>query len=360
MKIGVIGLGLIGGSLVRAIKKNISDATIVAFDKNIEDLKNAFNDGNINKFCTEIDTEFKDCNVIFICTPVNVSINIVKILKDIVDKECIITDVGSTKEEIYNNIKYIGDINFIGGHPMAGSEKTGYLNSSDILFENALYIITPDDNTCEKDILLLKGIVEKIGALCIVLSPQEHDKYVSIISHIPHILASSLVNFVKYNDDERETLRTLAAGGFKDITRIASSDGALWQSIISSNKKFVLENFKSFINELQFIYNVIEKEEDSSVLINYINDGKNYRNKFKNVSSYFKFYDIVVDVKDEPNTIAEVATLLGKNNINIKNIGINNNREDTLFALSISFNDEKSMLSAIDVLDKNKYQTKKL
>ncbi len=355
MKIGIIGLGLIGGSIARCLKKNSEKFEIVAFDTNIEQLELAKKDKNIDFYTLNIDESFSKCDLIFICTPVNLTHNIVKKLSQIVDKDCILTDVGSTKLNIMTELSGIKGINFIGGHPMAGSEKSGYINSSDILFENAFYIVTPYESTNQESIEVLKYIIQTLGAIYIELSPQEHDNCVSIVSHIPHLIASALVNFVKENDNERQILKTLCAGGFKDITRIASSDGNLWQSIIMSNKDYVLDNLKDLITEIEKIYEFISKDKNEEI-VKYINDGKTFRNSFKNTSSYLKSYDVTVDVADKPNAIGVIATILGDNNINIKNIGINNNREFKGFALNITFENEKTMLSAIEVLKGKNYK----
>lgn len=361
MYVGIIGLGLIGGSIARTLKKKNRDIKIIAFDCNEEQLKMALLDENIDSYTLDLGSlqanAFQNCDIIFMCTPINVTIKIIEVIKDVINEDCLITDVSSTKEEVSNTIKKINGINFIGGHPMAGSEKSGYINSSDILFENAFYIVTPFENSKKIHIEMLKGIIKILGGVYVELSPEEHDEAVSMISHIPHILSSVLVNFVRENDNQTDLLKTIAAGGFKDITRIASSDGILWNSIIKSNKKTIVKNYKKFIEEQIKILDVIEKE-DETLLIDYIEKGKTYRNSFKNTPNYLKSYDISVDVPDEPNVIGIVATKLGENNINIKNIGINHNREDNVFALTVSFYDEFAMNNATTVLIENNYEVK--
>ncbi len=359
MKIGIIGLGLIGGSLARSIKSVNENTEIIAFDKDINQLEIAKKDKNINSYTQEIDEDFSECDLIFICTPVDITIKVIEELSKIVNENCLITDVSSTKLEVMNKVSKIENINFIGGHPMTGSEKSGYSGSSNILFENAFYIVTPMENSLVYHINLLKEIIASIGAIYIELSPKAHDEYVSIISHIPHILASCLVNFVKRNDTDEEILKTLCAGGFKDITRIASSSGNLWNSIIMSNKDAVLRNLKLFIDEQKEIYELINNDNDLT-LINYIDEGKIYRNSFSNKSSVINIFEINVDVPDKPNVIGIIATLLGQNNVNIKNIGINNNRENSEYALSIIFNDEIGLKEAEKVLLANNYKIKTL
>ncbi len=358
MKIGIIGLGLIGGSLARAIKKNNIESEIVAFDRVEDELTNAIKEKNIDSYTTKIDSNFYECDIIFLCTPVDVSIRILDDLEQIVNEKCLITDVSSTKSEImsfcYNNKK----INFIGGHPMTGSEKSGYSNSSEILFENAFYIVTPLKGTNNEYLILLKDIITRIGAIYIEMSAEEHDECLSIISHIPHILASCLVNYLKDIDNDREIYKQLCAGGFKDITRIASSNGELWYSIIESNRENILRNFRKFIDEQETIYEMIKNS--SKDIVEYINNGKTYRDSIEDKTSPLRLYEITVDVKDRPNVIGEVATLLGKNNCNIKNIGINNNRDDYQFALTVAFENESILEKASKILYDSGYNCKKI
>lgn len=356
MVIGIVGLGVIGGSITKTLKKYDLNIEIIAFDTNVEQLRFAKEDKNIDEYTTQIDESFKKCDVIFICTPVSFFDEIFNKLILYISERCIVTDVSSTKSNIMKYVSKFENVNFIGGHPMAGSEKSGYINSNDILFENAFYIVTPSHNTKKEDVEKLKIIIGMLGAIFIEVEACAHDEYVSIISHMPHIIASTLVNYVKNNDNDEQMLKTLCAGGFKDITRIASSDGALWQSIITSNKVAVTQNIRKFIDELNKVCLWIE-DNNKNELINYIDDGKVYRNSFKTVNNYMSNFNISVDVKDEPKVIGIVATILGDNEVNIKNIAINNNREDGVFALTISFYDINARDEAYRILNNSGYKT---
>lgn len=354
MDIGIIGLGLIGASIAKSIKKNSNEFNIVAFDIDEKILKQALYDKVIDDYTLNIDEKFNNCDIIFISTPVPFVKDYVLKLSKVIKEDCLLTDVCSTKQTILEEISNIENINFIGGHPMAGSEKSGYFGSSEILFENAFYVVTPYENTKKKYIDRLKNIIELIKAIYIELPSDIHDKSVAIISHIPHIIASCMVNYVKQNDDDNKTLKTLSAGGFKDITRIASSDGALWQSIILSNKEYIIENLQGLIKEIETI--ILNINDESSYIKNYINNGKIYRDSFKNTNSFQKLYKINVIVEDEPNVIGLVATILGNQNVNIKNIGIINNREDEEGALEIHFESDNQKNLAIEVLQENGYK----
>lgn len=143
-KIGIIGLGFMGGCIAKSLIKSEKIEEICAFDTNKEFLQTAFNEGNITKVAKELE-DFKDSDIIFLCTPVGLISELAKKLKDIVKNDCIITDIGSTKRTIIDNIRKL-DINFVGAHPMVGSERTGYDTSNDYLFENAYYILIDSNN----------------------------------------------------------------------------------------------------------------------------------------------------------------------------------------------------------------------
>jgi len=358
-KIGIVGLGLIGGSLAIALKEKSSVRHIVAMDLNENALHQAFNDGVINSYTTTIDEKFSDCDIIFLCTPVNLISDYVNQLLPYVNENCILTDVGSTKQAIMTDLKNLKsekDFCFIGGHPMTGSEKAGYMASRGHLFENAYYILTPEDSTSQNQLEKLKKLIYSIEAIPLVISPEYHDLITAAISHVPHIIASSLVNMVKNLDNEDKYMNLLAAGGFKDITRIASSSPEIWHNICMTNQnniRFVLDYFIQILKEFS---SAIEEQKDEFIW-NFFDSAKQYRKSFSDRSPgpLLKSYEIIVDVVDQPGIIANIAVLLSKHNINIKNIGIINNREHENGALQIIFDKEEDQKKSIKLLKDMNY-----
>lgn len=351
-KIGVIGLGLIGGSIVKAVSTKGLSECVVAYNRNPEITRLALEEGTIHMAAYEIDSSFMDCEIIFICVPVDVIPTIIEKLSGFVSKDCILTDVGSTKTDV---IKAIDNINipcqFIGGHPMAGAEATGYRPARHNLFENAYYVLTPVKNTGETYINKLVQFIKSIGALPIILRPEDHDYATAAISHVPHVLASSLVNTISEIDDGNKLMHTLAAGGFRDITRIASSSPEIWKSICFTNKENIIFIISKLVEKIEQYVNTL-RENDESMLKSLFSDSKNYRDSFseKRVGALFKTYDIIVDVEDRPNVIGTIASELGKYDINIKNIGINNSREMENGAMEICFYDLESQISSLNIL----------
>lgn len=356
-KIGFIGLGLIGGSLAKAIKNHYRDCKIIAYDIKTTSLEEAIANDTIDNYTTDIDNNFRDCQIIFLCAPVENNINAMNKLLPIINDDCIITDVSSTKEKIITAAQDIKCNNFIGGHPMAGSEKSGISAADEHLFENAYYILTPLPDTAKDKIELLQKLITELGALPVVIKPSEHDFITATISHVPHVIASALVNIVSKLDTPDKHMHTLAAGGFKDITRIASSSPEMWQQICLSNNKQIIKVINKFQKELDMIKENINNC-DSDELHSFFSSSRDYRNSFsdKNTGFIMKSYKITVDVVDKPGIIAEIASLLSENSINIKNIGINNNREHQEGVLEIVFYDMDSQNESIKVLTDMNYK----
>ena len=201
MKIGFIGLGLIGGSIARAVRYFYPDTEIIAHSRTRASVEQAVADGVINRVIDQIDEDFSDCTYIFLCAPVSSNAKYLEQLKPLIGPDCIITDVGSTKTDIHEKVTDLDmEANFIGGHPMAGSEKTGYANSKRILIENAYYMITPTEKTPREAVETYRDFVASLKALPLVIDYHTHDYVTAGISHLPHIIASSLVNLVKDED----------------------------------------------------------------------------------------------------------------------------------------------------------------
>ena len=354
---GFIGLGLIGGSVARHLKKLDRGYTLIAYNRSINSLNEAKKDGIIDIICTEINDEFSKCDYIFLCTPVEYNAIYLAKLKPIIKDTCLITDVGSVKTHIHNEVIRLGlESNFIGGHPMAGSEKTGYINSSDHLLENAYYAITPTAKSTPDKVEEYRQLVSDMGALPIVIDYKEHDYVVASISHLPHVIASSLVTTIKHSDNKQETMKLLAAGGFKDITRIASSSPEMWQQICLTNTDNIVKVLDNFSNNLNSFKNIIANREEQSIYERF-EESSDYRNSINDNKRgpIDKTYFLYCDIIDEEGAIATIATILATNHISIKNIGIVHNREFEEAVLRIEFYDSDSVLLAKEVLIRHKY-----
>lgn len=357
-KVGIIGLGLIGGSLAKALKNRVNTKTIVAANRSEDVLMAAYNEGIIDQYATDVTDIFCGCDVVFICTPVDKIFSYAQKLSQYVSESCIVSDVGSTKGHTYDQMKTLNNkFFFIGGHPMTGSEKFRYNAAKEHLFENAYYILTPDDNVPKAMVDEFEGAISAIGAIPIVVSPYQHDYIVASISHVPHIVASALCNSVKNMDTEKKHMQLLAAGGFKDITRIASSSPDMWRSICFDNKMEIISALDNLENVISGIKSSI-LADDSEAVYSYFNNARIYRDEFSNVNpgSFIKRYEIVIDVLDRPGSIAIIAVLFSSNNINIKNMSIVNSREQECGVLQIAFDSEEQRQKSVTLLREMNYE----
>ena len=280
-----------------------------------------------------------------------------KELKSVIKPSCIITDVGSVKSDIHKAVTALDiEANFIGGHPMCGSEKTGFFNATEYLLENAYYIITPTAKTAPAQLEDFHALVKSLGSVPMILDYEKHDFATAAISHLPHIIASSLVNLVSDLDDEQETMRTIAAGGFKDITRIASSSPVMWQNICLSNQEQILKLTDCYIHALQNIRSSVA-DAKSDDIISFFRNAKDYRDSITTPvrGSLQKNYSVYCDLVDEAGAIATLATIMASHNISIKNIGILHNREYEDGVLQIEFYEEDALEKAVKLMEDNHY-----
>lgn len=356
-KIGFIGLGLIGGSIAKRLKILHKDLNIIATAGHLSTIEEAYAQGLIsnNTLCGL--EEFYDCDYIFLCTPVQKNIEYLRQLRGKVSEHCIITDVGSVKTDIHREVTALGmERQFIGGHPMAGSEKTGLNSSRESLLENAYYIITPTAGSDEKRIADFAGLVDSLGAIPLILDYELHDYATAAISHLPHVIAYSLVNLVRECDDANETMKTIAAGGFKDITRIASSSPIMWENICLSNREQLLKLIDAYVEMLNRTRNDIACA-NGDALIDAFSAAKDYRDSItiQRPGALKPVYELYLDLLDEAGGIATVATILASNNLSIKNIGIIHNREFQEGVLRLEMYDGESLSSAIALLQKHHY-----
>ena len=358
LKLGFIGFGLIGGSIAKAIKKQDASYRVLVYSRRVNpDLEVGVSDGIIDEIVYEIDEHFSDCDVIFLCAPVRKIIELLPQVKAVASDKCIITDVGSVKGEIVNAAKDLGmSAKFIGGHPMAGSEKTGYANATEILLENAFYLLTPTTENSDSDVALLKKIVGMTGATCVILDSKRHDQITAAISHVPHLLAVALVNLVRAHDDEEQTLKTFAAGGFRDITRIASSSPQMWEEICLTNS----DSIEALLTELEKLISDYRQEihkRDGAAIYDAFESAGDYRSSLpkKKNGLVGRTHELFVNIDDRAGAIATIATILSVGGLSIRNIGIINNREFADGVLRIELTSDEDLSRAKELLLQNRY-----
>ena len=260
-EITIIGPGLIGSSLGLALKSKEIVKKIVGIDRSKNNLKDALNNNSIDESRTTIDQRVSKSEFIFICTPVSFIDKIVSDLVPFVGKKNFITDTGSVKNIFKKStIKNISTIsNFIPGHPIAGTENSGAKNALKGLFEGKWCILTPLAKK-DKNVKKLSTLWKYIGMEIATMPVDEHDKIMSITSHLPHLIAFTIVNTAfKIDVKKKKELINFSAGGFKDFTRIGSSDPKMWTDIFISNNKHLTSTLDDFIKDLKDFKELIKK-----------------------------------------------------------------------------------------------------
>lgn len=239
---------------------------------------------------------------------------------------------------------------------MAGSERTGFINSGALLLENAYYVLTPTASVPGEKVEAYRELVKTLGAIPLTMQCRQHDYVTAAISHLPHVVAASLVNLVRCRDSENGIMRLIAAGGFKDITRIASSSPDMWQQICLTNGENISGLLEDYISILSDFKEKIDTKKDSS-LYELFDSARTYRESFIDASSgpIKRSFAITVDIADEPGALAAIATILALHQISIKNIGILHNREQEDGVLRLEFYDQESIEKARGILSGKGY-----
>ena len=257
-KVAIIGTGLIGGSMALAIKKKCLAHQIIGVSRHKSTLIWGKKSRVIDKGSQDLSI-IADADLVVLATPVNTILKLAGIILKFIRKDSIVTDVGSTKCEIVSKLSKIFP-NYVGSHPLAGSEKRGLVNASTDIFKNSLCILTPAKNTNPKALKIIKNLWNRLGARVIFLSPGTHDRILSFVSHLPHVIAFSLIDIVP------DKYLKFGATGLKDTTRIALSDSRLWADILLSNRENMLESIEHFENNLSRIKSAINKRDERTLI----------------------------------------------------------------------------------------------
>lgn len=308
----IVGLGLIGASMALCIRQTNPELIVVGGDSQSKTREQAVEQQIVDYVANDFETGAEQADVILLAVPVRTTLAYLDVLERInLSDHVIITDVSSTKQQVVTSTEQ-KNLRFVGGHPMAGSHKSGIQAADAKLFENAYYIFTPLEKT-KKDVEKLQELFCGTKAKYVTLTAGEHDRITGMLSHFPHILAAGLVNQAEQFNQEYPRAKQLAAGGFRDITRIASSDPVMWTDILLSNKQILLERLADWQQEMTQIAEWIMTENQSEIF-SFFNRAKESRDQLPvhKQGAIPAFFDLFIDVPDEPGVIAEVTGLIGK------------------------------------------------
>lgn len=324
-KITIIGLGLIGGSLALSLKDLEDDYIITGYDTQTETLNIASSKNIIHRVAGSYKDAAEDADLIIIATPVSKIVEVINSIKDYLKKGAIITDVGSAKKNIVKKVTKLlpEGVYFIGGHPMAGSENEGILSASPDLFRNAFYILTPTDTTTSEPLLTLHTLFSRIGSKVITIDPGEHDENVALISHLPHILSTNLIELIDSKQKKLKNLFKLCAGGFRDMTRIAASNPKMWVDISMENREELVKAIDEYIGYLQEFRSRLENNDEKFIKNHYLVARKARSNLPKFVEKDIsKLYEVKVSIPDRAGVLRDITLAISSAGINIEDISI--------------------------------------
>ena len=353
----IAGLGLIGASMALGIKRDHPDYEILGYNRSQASRDIALERGMIDRATDNFASFAPLADIIILSLPIQQTLDFIEKLASLDLKEgVIISDAGSTKSAIVATAdKCFADkpVRFVGAHPMAGSHKTGAASADVNLFENAYYIFTPSSLTTQDTLEEMKGLLSGLHARFIEIDATEHDRVTSQISHFPHILASGLMEQTASYAEEHEMTRRFAAGGFRDMTRIAESEPGMWTSILLSNRETIMERIEDFKGRLDEIEQAISKGDENQIW-NFFNQAREQRQAMEihKRGGVDSSYDLYIDVPDEEDVILRILELL--RGTSLVNIHINEeNREDVHGILQISFKNAQDLKRAEQVITEN-------
>jgi len=347
--VSIIGLGVIGGSLALALRQKHPGIRITGCAR--ETALAAARERNIaDVYTSSVSEASASADLVFICTPVHTILEMLPEIAASVQPHTIVTDVGSTKEAVclYAKKLFRKKGVFIGGHPMAGSEGSGVAFADVLLFQNAVYVLCP---TGRADSAPLAKLLQSFGARVMILKPLEHDRIAACISHVPQLVAVALMNLAGKKNRTNEAYLQLAAGGFRDMTRIASSPFAMWNDILATNTKQIRAAL-SGLQEILFGYELHLNDRELPAFGRDFARAKALRDGIpKNVKGFLApLFDVYVKAEDRPGILAEITAELAANSINIKDIELLKIREGESGTFRMGFESAAAADAAIAVL----------
>ncbi|HUC92327.1 MAG TPA: prephenate dehydrogenase [Paenibacillus sp.] len=352
--IAIFGVGLIGGSLALCFKDK-PDLRVIGHSVRQSSVDKYVKRGVVDAATTSMEEAAENADFIFLCVPVGNLDEYVRRLSGMKLKPgCIITDVGSTKASVAAcalSLTLNGAV-FIGGHPMAGSERSGVEAASSHLFENAYYVLTPGKDTPREALERLTGLLQHTKAHIMSVDAEEHDEIVGAISHLPHIIAVALVNQIRGYNETNGLYEALAAGGFRDITRIASGDPVIWRDILLHNKSVLLRLLRDWREGTDRFAELIRTDDAEGIEEAFRAAGR-FRSRLpeRRKGMIQALYECYIDVPDHPGIIGRIATELGDNRINLSNLQIIESREDVPGVLRLSFRKQEELDRAVRLLE---------
>lgn len=341
----IAGVGLIGGSVGLGLRQRFLARHIVGLDPDGTALDAARGLGVIDEARLEAGPWLEGADLVVLATPVRTLERLARALEPHVGPRTVVTDVGSVKAPLVRALEE--RLRFVGGHPMAGSERGGVLHADAGLLENAVWVLTPTPRTDPSALALVAAIVDGLGARPIEVDPDLHDRLVATVSHLPYLAALALTHAVG-QADERDLLALLAAGGFRDLTRVASGSPRMSRDMVVANRDAVRAALRSFANQLERMAGLLD---DPEALLDAAEEAKRLRDALPIVRRTLlpQRFEVVIAVPDRPGELMRITRALGEADVNIKDIEVLGIREAG-GAVRLAFTDEGGLARGAEAL----------
>ncbi|HVL89828.1 MAG TPA: prephenate dehydrogenase [Actinomycetota bacterium] len=357
MRVALLGSGLIGGSIGLALRRLDSVAEVVVYDRSEEAARRAVERGAADRHEATPAEAVREADVIFVATPVGAIANTIKAAIPGLKSGAILTDVGSTKSRVVDEVTSIlgANVTFLGGHPMAGSEEDGIEGAKEGLFDGAWWILTPTPRVEPAAYRTLHGLLSGMGCHVIALEPALHDELMAIISHLPHLTAATLMNMAADHGKDKASLLSLAAGGFRDVTRVAASNPGIWIDICRENADAIVRALGEFIDRLSELRDFVARGATDD-LQRRLESARLARRALAGKRTDGELFEVFIPIPDRPGVLAEVTTLIGNAGVNIEDIQISHAEEGGRGVLRILILGEDESTKVHSALSSKGYQ----
>jgi prephenate dehydrogenase len=352
-KISIVGVGLMGGSLAMALMCNPGVEEVIGYDLSLKTRKRARELGICDRVTDTAGEAAAVCDLLVLAVPVGAMVRAFGGAAELLREGTVVTDFGSAKLKLTAAIEEAAPpgIHYVGGHPMTGSEQSGVESARSDLYRNCYYILTPTRETDVDSFRRLHTLLGELGARVISMDPESHDRAMATISHVPHLLSLLLMDMADRQREKMKNLFTIAAGGFRDMTRIAASSPELWIDVCMENREFIVDRLLEYgigITELAEILDT----GDRARLRKKFERARHARTEMsvKAGLEIEELFEVTLPVPDEPGVISRISTAVGAIGINIEDISITHPLEGETGILSLDVLGEENARRVADEL----------
>jgi prephenate dehydrogenase len=351
MKVAILGTGLMGGSIGLALKRADPTHEITAFDRDPAAATEAVARGAADRAAASATEAVADAELVFVAAPVSIIPSLVKEVAPALRTGALITDVGSTKSRVVVEVEsWLPEgVAFIGGHPMAGSEDDGIGSARDDLFADAWWILTPTERSSAEDYRRLHALLATLRARVMALAPAEHDELMALISHVPQLTATALMNMAADRGKEHAGLLALAAGGFRDVTRVAASNPEIWLDICAENREALVGALGDFAGRLLELRDAVDRG-DREALRAALEAGRQARRTLPGKAVEGDAWEVRMPIPDRPGVLAQVTTLIGNLGVNIEDLQISHSAEGGRGVLHLVVSGQEQARKVVEAL----------